>query len=228
MAISDRNILITPNTGSSSDPTIQFSGADNDVTAQTITLKATPGGNGSLVFTNSSNQTVFQIANLIGPQLFSVANAGGSTYLAAFNDGKVQVTGGGFGYWRYPRCPAFRVRNSTNASAFSANAQATWNVIDYNNGGYFSSNRFTAPWSGIYFFSTMIMSNSSTRLFYNYRVNGSDVAGTLIESYGGTDYQTMPNYMIRYLQTEDTVDIYVRSNAAYGGSYANFSGVQIG
>lgn len=228
MAVTDRDILITPNVGQSGDPTIAFTGADSNVGPKTLTLTTTPGANGTLLVKNSSNQVVFQISNRLTGEVFNVATAGGASLLAARDTGQVAVGAGGFGYMRYPRCPAFRVRNSNSSGAFSANAQATWNTLDYNNGGYFANNRFTAPWSGVYFFSAQMLSENNTRLFFNFRVNGSDVSGTFIETYSGSNYQTGNSFMTYYLRQADYVDVYVRSNSAYASLYANFSGMQVG
>ncbi len=63
MSNTDKNILITPNIGSSTDdPKIVFSGADATTSAQNITLKAYPTSNGTLSFEGSAGQ-MFSITN---------------------------------------------------------------------------------------------------------------------------------------------------------------------
>ena len=48
MALSDKNIVITPNIGQSADPKIVFSGADASTGAQNVTLEITPKQQGTL------------------------------------------------------------------------------------------------------------------------------------------------------------------------------------
>ena len=134
------------------------------------------------------------------------------------------------GIVRHPKVPAFMVRNSTNSGAFSAEARATWNVTILNNGSHFdmSNNVFTAPVDGIYSFSCMMLSQNNTRLFHNFRVNNTIVEGTRSESYSGTSYQTNTITMVYSLSANDYVDVYVRTNNAYGGFYTNFNGFLVG
>ena len=127
--------------------------------------------------------------------------------------------------------PAFRVRQTTGANAFSANAKATWNTVDLNQGGHWDStnNRFIAPVNGIYFFSCMILSNQSSRLFFNFLKNGSSVTGTRIETVAiSGEFQTGTSTMTIDLDTNDYVEVTVGTGGGYGGNYANFSGYLVG
>ena len=128
-----------------------------------------------------------------------------------------------------PNRPAFYVRNTTAASAFAASSVMTWNEIHFNIGNHFSNGTtFTAPVDGIYFFSSQILSNVNSRVFHRLRKNGEGIVGTYTESYAGSNYQTVTISIIYQLNAGDYVDSYCHSNAAYGGSYANFNGCLIG
>ena len=133
------------------------------------------------------------------------------------------------GMVRHPKVPAFMVRNSNNANAFSANSIATWNVTIFNNGSGFANGRFTAPVPGLYFFSCMMLSNASTRLFHDFRVNGTQVTGTRSETHAvANSYTTATITMVYSLNQNDYVEVYVANNNAYGGNYANFNGYLVG
>jgi hypothetical protein len=56
MANTDKNIVITPNNGSASDPNIVFSGANASTGAQNITLTVTPNNSGTVAFSGSAGQ----------------------------------------------------------------------------------------------------------------------------------------------------------------------------
>ena len=131
------------------------------------------------------------------------------------------------GMVRHPKVPAFMVRNSNNANAFTANAIAGWNVTIFNNGSGFANNRFTAPVPGLYFFSCMMLSNASTRLFHDFRVNGTQVTGTRSETHAANSYMFTIT-MVYSLNQNDYVEVYVANNNAYGGNYANFNGYLVG
>jgi hypothetical protein len=56
MANTDKNIVITPNNGSASDPNIVFSGANASTGPQNITLTVTPNNSGTVAFSGSAGQ----------------------------------------------------------------------------------------------------------------------------------------------------------------------------
>ena len=135
------------------------------------------------------------------------------------------------GMVRHPKNPAFMVRNSNNANAFSANARATWDTTLLNNGSHFdmTNNIFTAPIDGIYTFNCMMLSNANTRLFHNFRVNNTIIEGTRSEGHAVSgSYATCTITMTYSLSASDYVDVYVRNNNAYGGVYTNFNGYLVG
>ena len=71
MALSDKNIVITPNNGAALNPKIVFSGADASTIAQNITITALPTNSGTLSFDGSSGQ-LFSITNSFTGTIFSV------------------------------------------------------------------------------------------------------------------------------------------------------------
>ncbi len=76
MANSYKNIVITPNTGSTTgDPTIVFSGGDTNTNTD-ITLRVYPTSNGTLSFEGNAGQ-LFSITNDLSGTLFSVNDVSG-------------------------------------------------------------------------------------------------------------------------------------------------------
>jgi hypothetical protein len=78
MANSDKNILITPNIGSSSaDPKIEFKGADTSTGPSTITAVVYPTNNGTLSFDGSAGQLFSITNNLTSGSIFAVNDVSG-------------------------------------------------------------------------------------------------------------------------------------------------------
>ena len=90
MALSDKNIVITPNVGSSNDPQIVFSGADSTTGAQNITAKIYPTSNGTLSFEGSAGQ-LFSITNDFTGAIFSVNDVSGIPSIEVFDTGEVRL-----------------------------------------------------------------------------------------------------------------------------------------
>lgn len=90
MANSYKNILITPNIGSSTDdPKIVFSGAD--ATSNTdITLRMYPTSNGTLSFEGGAGQ-LFSISNTLSGTLFSVNDVSGIPSIEVLDTGLVKL-----------------------------------------------------------------------------------------------------------------------------------------
>ena len=90
MANTDKDILITPNVGSSSaDPKIEFKGADASTSAQTITATAYPTNNGTLSFDGSAGQ-LFSITNDMTGTIFSVNDVSGIPSIEVDDDGTIR------------------------------------------------------------------------------------------------------------------------------------------
>jgi hypothetical protein len=90
MALTDKNIVITPNIGASIDPKIVFSGADASTTAQNITLTAYPTANGTLSFDGSAGQ-LFSITNSLSGSIFSVNDVSGIPSIEVLDTGIVKL-----------------------------------------------------------------------------------------------------------------------------------------
>jgi hypothetical protein len=86
----DKNILITPNVGSNSDPTIVFSAANTTSNAANITLRAYPTSNGTLSFEGSAGQ-LFSITNNLTGSLFSVNDISGIPSIEVLDTGRVNL-----------------------------------------------------------------------------------------------------------------------------------------
>lgn len=90
MALTDKNIVITPNIGSSADPKIVFSGANASTGAQTITLNVYPTNNGTISFEGSSGQ-LFSIANSLTGTIYAVSDISGVPSLEILDSGLIKL-----------------------------------------------------------------------------------------------------------------------------------------
>ena len=116
MAHSDKNIVITPATGSTStDPRIVFSGADASLGPQNITLRAYPTSNGTLSFEGSAGQ-LFSITNNLTGSIFSVNDVSGIPSIEVLATGVVKLAEFG-GFVAYGVSPAVVAAGSTQATA---------------------------------------------------------------------------------------------------------------
>lgn len=89
MAISYKNIVITPNISNTSDPKIVFSGANATVNTD-VTLNVYPDSNGTLSFEGSAGQ-LFSITNDLSNSLFSVSDVSGIPSIEVFANGLVSL-----------------------------------------------------------------------------------------------------------------------------------------
>lgn len=91
MANSDKNIVITPNIGSSSaDPKIVFSGANASTGPQNITLQVYPTNSGTLSFEGSSGQ-LFSISNTMSGTVFSANDVSGIPSIEVLDTGLIKL-----------------------------------------------------------------------------------------------------------------------------------------
>lgn len=93
MALSQKNIVITPNIGQNADPNIIFQGANSSINTN-ISLISYPDSNGTLSFEASSGQ-LFSISNDLTNSLFSVNDISGLP-LIEVNVASQQITMGQF------------------------------------------------------------------------------------------------------------------------------------
>lgn len=90
MALTDKNIVITPNIGSANDPQIAFSGADASTGAQTITMKVYPTNSGTLSIEGSAGQ-LFSVTNSLTGTLFAVNDISGIPSIEVMDTGMVKL-----------------------------------------------------------------------------------------------------------------------------------------
>lgn len=91
MAHSDKNIVITPNVGSTTaDPRMVFSGADAATGPQNITVQVYPTNSGTLSFEGSAGQ-LFSITNSLSGSIFSVNDVSGIPSIEVLDTGEVRI-----------------------------------------------------------------------------------------------------------------------------------------
>jgi hypothetical protein len=90
MALSDKNIVITPNIGQSADPQIVFSGADASLGPQNITVRVYPTSGGTLSVEGSAGQ-LFAVTNSLTGSLFAVNDVSGIPSIEVFDTGQVRL-----------------------------------------------------------------------------------------------------------------------------------------
>ena len=132
-----------------------------------------------------------------------------------------------------PAKPTFMATTGATGSAsyFSANATAVFPSADVNIGNCYnaSNGEFTAPIAGTYYFSSNMLSNVNTRLFFHLRKNNVTITGTLIETLSNSgEYQTGSTDCTVTLAANDKVTVFVANNPCYGSQYANFKGFLLG
>ena len=116
MAQTDKNIVITPNTGQTADPKVVYSGANATVGAQTITLYVYPDNNGTLSWEGSAGQ-LFSVTNSLTGTIFSVNDVSGIPSLTVQDTGQVTIA---------PFAGNVTIGSSTDAG--TAKVQVTGNV----------------------------------------------------------------------------------------------------
>jgi len=84
MANSDKDILITPATGTSSEPSIVFTGGDN------ISINLNVLDNGTLSFEGNTGQ-LFSISDSLSGTIFSVNDVSGIPSIEVLDDGTIKL-----------------------------------------------------------------------------------------------------------------------------------------
>jgi hypothetical protein len=116
MAHSDKNIVITPNIGSTTaDPQIVFSGANASLGPQNITLRTYATSNGTLSFEGSAGQ-LFSITNSMSGSIFSVNDVSGVPSIEVLDTGIVKLAEYS-GFVAYGVSQAVTAAGSTQATA---------------------------------------------------------------------------------------------------------------
>lgn len=111
MANSDKDIVIRPNRGASSDPAITFSGANASVGAQTIFANVYPTSNCTISFEGSAGQ-LFSITNTLTGTLFSVNDVSGIPSIEVLDSGLIKLAqyGGNVGIGTSSVTAGFRLQ----------------------------------------------------------------------------------------------------------------------
>lgn len=131
-------------------------------------------------------------------------------------DGQKELSFDSSGQFRMSNQPLFNVAkdngNVTGTSTY------VWNVVYDNVGGHYntSNGRFTAPVSGIYFFShySIYGSNTAQNQLYFY-FNGSNLIRTRDETRNGR-WQTISSFWLWELNAGDYVDARASGGQIYG------------
>lgn len=122
MAYTDKNIVITPNIGSSvEDPKIVFSGASDTLGAQNITLNVYPISSGTLSWEGSAGQLFSITNNLTSGSIFSVNDVSGIPSIDVDADGTIKLApfGGNI------------ILGSSSADTITTNSKFDGIVADY-------------------------------------------------------------------------------------------------
>lgn len=89
MALSDKNILITPNRSQTADPKIEFVGASSTLGPQTITLRVYPTSSGTISLEGSAGQ-LFSVTNTLTGTIYSVNDVSGIPSIEVLDTGLVK------------------------------------------------------------------------------------------------------------------------------------------
>jgi len=89
MALSDKNILITPNRSQTADPKIEFVGASSTLGPQTITLRVYPTSSGTVSLEGSAGQ-LFSVTNTLTGTIYSVNDVSGIPSIEVLDTGLVK------------------------------------------------------------------------------------------------------------------------------------------
>lgn len=91
MAHTDKNIVITPHSGNTTnDPRIAFSGANASVSAQTVTLFAYPTTGGTISIEGAPGQ-LFSVTNNLKGTIFAVSDISGIPSIEVLDSGVVEL-----------------------------------------------------------------------------------------------------------------------------------------
>lgn len=219
MAHTDKNIVITPHSGNTTnDPRIAFSGANASVTAQTVTLFAYPTESGTISIEGAPGQ-LFSVTNNLKGTIFSVNDISGIPSIEVLESGLVelaQYSGNVLIGTGVSKNDALHVNGaiSTNARnpikfydtdsshfvAFRANttvaANITWNLpnADGTSGQVlFTDGAANLSWGGslVTQFVTDIGDGVNTSITVTHSLNKSNVTVTVREN--STNYYVYPD-----------------------------------
>jgi len=176
---------------------------------------------GMLNFDTRANQPLFQIYG----RAAGVAEATGTALLNIDSAGRVTK----------PLQPSFRAYMAQNAFTLAANTKFPYNATEHNIGNYFntSTNTFTAPVAGSYFFHFYtIVQAAVTNGHFAFTISGSSISkGKNVHfSKANTGWNAVHHSGVFKLSTGTTVSVFNHSASQqiHGNSWTSFSGYLIG
>jgi hypothetical protein len=137
-----------------------------------------------------------------------------------------------------PSIAGFAVRGISNPATGSyvttGSATVIFSSILTNNGSYYSNvtGRFTAPFAGLYYFSTSVLidlaATSGEVTSVAIHKNGSSTGFTAYDQNPGGRYQQTSQSCVVSLAVGDYVNVYLNSGKLHVGSESAFTGFYIG
>ena len=127
MAVSYKNIVITPNISNTADPKIVFSGANSTVNTD-ISMFVYPAANGTLSFEGTAGQ-LFSVTNDLSNSLFSVSDISGIPSMEIFANSFISIAplGGRIGVGNTTPASRVVIQDSVTANAVSSlELNPTW------------------------------------------------------------------------------------------------------
>ena len=180
-----------------------------------ITIRSGTSGSGNIYFADGNSGTSLyrgRVSYYHGDDSLFLGTANANNSLKIHSNGIITK----------PNTPAFHV--SRQGGDVGSNNYVTFDHVDYNNGNHYSNStgRFTAPVTGIYFFSAWHFTGSTSAFYL--RINGTTYGEYTWDDTGGCGTWVCPMTAGQYAQ------IYTRSYTWRGTSdYHNgFNGFLIG
>ena len=150
-----------------------------------------------------------------------VVDTGSDGHFKVTTEGSERMRISSEGYVTKPQTPAFHV--SRTSGDVSQNNYVIFNTVSYNNGSHYNNTdgKFTAPVTGIYFFSAWHYTGSTSA--FGLRINGSQFGEYAWDDTGGCATWVCPVTANQYVQ------IYTHKTWRGSASYHNgFCGYLIG
>jgi hypothetical protein len=181
MATSYKNIVITPNTGNTSDPKIVFSGANTTVNTD-ITMYTYPTSGGTLSFEGSAGQ-LFSINNSLTGSIFSVNDVSGIPSIEVLDTGVVKLAqyGGNVGIGTGSPSTSLDVAGTIRSTVQTAPSSGAGLELYYTGGmGYLNSyDRTASTWSALNIRGSQVYLYANGNLAMTVLASGNTGIGTV-------------------------------------------------